>query len=297
MGTLTLSDSSKDILDSITGRVSNVPLLPQVVIRLLHLIGSSDHALQDVVQIVESDAALTSRVLRVSNSAAFYRGNQVHSVSKAILQLGEKMVAGIAIGSCTADVFKAPLEGYESGKGELWDHSLRTAIASREIAARYANNVGTDIAFTAGLLHDIGKAILSEYLHGRTSDMAKKCDENQYDFIQAELEEAGTDHAAVGGVLANHWNLPTAITETIQYHHKPFEAEQDHRPLVYVVHLGDLLAMMGGAGTGADTLAYKIDSGYEKYFTIDKETLPELMFTIQEEFTKTKSSVFLDEGA
>ncbi|MFH1734452.1 MAG: HDOD domain-containing protein, partial [bacterium] len=258
MGTITLSETNQDVIKNILGKVTNVPMLPQVVMRLLTLIGNSDHSFHEVVKIVESDAALTARILRVSNSAAFFRGNQVHSVSKAILQLGEKMVAGIAIGSCTSDVFKSPLHGYESAEGELWDHSLRTAIASREIASKFAKGVGTDLAFTAGLLHDIGKAILSEFLKGSTREMAQKCDAGNTDFLQAEIEHSGTNHAAVGGVLASHWNLPIAIAEAIQHHHSPAAAVDEFRALVYAVHLGDLVAMMGGTGTGADTLAYKI---------------------------------------
>ncbi|MFH1733632.1 MAG: HDOD domain-containing protein, partial [bacterium] len=84
--------------------------------------------------------------------------------------------------------------------------------------------------------------------------------------------------------------------EAIQHHHSPAAAVDEFRALVYAVHLGDLVAMMGGTGTGADTLAYKIDPGYEEYFSVDKDAIPELMFIVQDEFTRTKSAVFLDEG-
>lgn len=295
MGTIALESPHADLLQLIARQVSDVPMLPQVVTRLLSIIGDNDHSMQEVVKIVETDSALTARILRIANTAAFYRGNEINSVAKAIMHLGEKLVAGIAIGSCAENVFKQPLDGYESGEGELWDHSLRTAIASREIAARYSKNVSTDLAFTAGLLHDIGKSIISEFLKGNVEEMTRFCDNGNYeDFVAAEIDRVGTDHSMVGYSLAMHWGLPQAICATIRYHHRPGDADRNDQELIYVVHLGDLLAMMGGTGTGADSLSYKVNPGYETYLQLDQDDISNLMLTIQDEFTRTKEDIFAD---
>lgn len=293
MGTVTEPLTDEYLVATIADRVSKMPVLPHVVTRLLSLIGGGDHSLQTVVKIVETDASLTAQILRVANSAAFYRGRTVTTVSKAILHLGEKMVVGIAIGSCTSRVFDRPLDGYESERGELWDHSLRTAIAARETVALTSKAVSTDLAFTAGLLHDIGKSIISEFLNGSARDLTAECDGRQReDFVAAERHLIGTDHALVGYLLAQRWNLPEAISLAIRYHHRPSEADQEYRELVYVVHVADLLAMLGGMGTGADALSYTLDQGYADYLNLDKDGVPGVLLRIQEDFERTKAIVF-----
>ena len=297
MGTLTPSLQEITPLEAITKQVASVPVLPQVVSRLLAIIGGHDHSLHDMVKIVETDASLAARVLRVANSAAFFRGQTVDTLSKAILNLGEKLVAGIAIGSCTTKLFNHPLDGYESEAGDLWDHSLRTAIAARETASFASKKISTDLAFTAGLLHDIGKAIISEFLNGYTEEITNQCDIGQVeDFVAAEKGLVGTDHAEVGFALARHWNLPDPICTSIKNHHYPKRADEENQELVYVVHIGDILAMLGGTGTGADTLAYKMDEGYERYFKLEKDDVLQLLLFVEEEFSRTKTAVFAKQG-
>lgn len=280
------------ITDNIADRVKEMPMLSAVVSRLLQIMGDDDHSLQDIVYIVQNDAFLTSRVLRVANSAAYAPLEPIQTILKAIACLGEKMVMGIAIGSGSAKVFKRSLDGYESAAGELWDHSLRSAIASREIANYSALRQSSSLAFTAGLLHDIGKSIISEFLQGSTEQLTNLCDEGAAeDFLAAEREKVGTDHAAVGYELARHWRLPETLGAVIRYHHHPTEADDEFKELVYTAHLGDIVAMMGGTGTGADSLAYKIDRNYDKYIEMGKEELALVLLRVEEEFHRTKKSI------
>ncbi|MEE9553449.1 MAG: HDOD domain-containing protein [candidate division Zixibacteria bacterium] len=286
MGTLTTDDS-------IARRIKEMPMLSAVASRLLELTGDQDHSINDVGRIVESDAFLTSRVLRVANSAAFSPIDPIQTVNKAVSYLGEKMLIGIAIGSGSAKVFKTPLDGYESKAGELWDHSLRTAIASRELAEFAAKNLSPNIAFTAGLLHDIGKSVISEFLEGNTKDLTSLCDKGvAEDFLAAERSMAGTDHCEVGFQLGNHWRLPATLCAAIKYHHHPWKSEEEYKPLVYAVHLGDIVAMLGGVGTGADSFAYRIDINYDNYIKVGKEDLSYLLLKVEEEFSKTRNFVF-----
>jgi len=284
-------------IDEILQRVSNLPMLSSVASRLLTVIGDTKHSLKDVVSIVENDPALTARVLKIANSAAMSRGHEITTLSRAILQLGEKMVIGIAIGSCASQVYNRPLEGYESPEGELWDHSLLTAIASREISAYTERDVSPELSFTAGLLHDIGKSVISEFLRGNAEQMIQWLDTgNVEDFIQAERDLIGTDHAQVGMELAQHWSLPLPIIESIQFHHNPNEASGKFRDLVYVVHLGDIVAMLAGTSTGSDALAYKMDNNYTNSLKIKSGDIQKILLEAQQEFENTKSAIFAGGG-
>lgn len=288
-----------NIVEKITQRVLELPMLSVVASRLLTITGDDKHSLKDVVKIVENDSSLTTRILKTARSASYYRGKEVTTISQAILNLGEKMVVSLAMEACTSALFNNPLDGYESEAGELWDHSLRTAIASRELAYNTKNKVSPELAFTAGLLLDIGKAILSDYLigDGNTETMTKWLDSGEVeDFIQAERELIGTDHTEVGIVIAEHWNLPPPICAAIKDHHYPGSSEEFYRDLVYVVHLGDIIAMLGGAGTGVDSLAYRADIQYENFITLTAKDVLSITWSLQEEFREIKKAITTEEG-
>jgi putative nucleotidyltransferase with HDIG domain len=284
------------IHNTIIQRVTDMPMLPVVVSRLLEIIGDESHSTTDIVRVVENDPSLTTRVLRVANSAAFFRGNPISTLGRAIGHLGEKMVVDIAVGSCTVQMLNRPLRGYDSALGELWDHSLCTAISAREITHLAQNGASPDLAFTSGLLHDIGKAVLSEFLEGNVEKITALWDRKQVqDYLEGEKDIVGTDHTEVGYEIAKHWRLPKPLCEVIKHHHHPDKTDKDNLKLVYIVHLGDIIAMMGGSGTGADAMAYRIDPEYQHYIPINKNDLSQLFLTVQERFQSTKSSILASE--
>ncbi len=280
------------ILEKISKRIEEKPLPSMVAFEILKVIEDENHSLKQVVKLVENDASLTTEVLKVANSATYFRGMPVNTVNRAVLVLGEMMVVGVAICASSSIVFNSALEGYESPEGDMWEHSLRAAIASREIAKYTKNKVPPGLGFTSGLLHDIGKSVLSEFLIGSTSDLTDACEEGKdCDFLEAERLAVGTDHAEVGYQLAEKWGLPAALKTAIRQHHTPSKADAKHIPLAYTVHLGDLIAMLGGSGTGADALAYKIDNNYENYIRNDKDEFNIILLKVQEDFEIIKESL------
>jgi putative nucleotidyltransferase with HDIG domain len=261
-------------------------------LRLIELTGRDDYALDDVTRIVESDHALTAGVLKMVNSPVMGIRNPISTVQRAISFLGERMVVGIAVGICAPQVFNRPLAGYEGEAGALWAHSLRAAIAARELAPYLAEPVQGELAFTAGIIHDIGKSALSPFLDGFAADMASWVDSGELDAIQAEERAVGTNHCRIGALLARSWKIPEPMPGIIRHHHHPSEADPKDRPLAYLVHLGDMLAMMGGTGTGYDTMGYRIDPGYVDYIDIDTPGLEQLVVDTTAEFEKVNTALF-----
>ncbi len=283
------------ILEKISKRIEEKPLPSMVAFEILKVIEDENHSLKQVVKLVENDASLTTEVLKVANSATYFRGMPVNTVNRAVLVLGEMMVVGVAICASSSIVFNSALEGYESPEGDMWEHSLRAAIASREIAKYTKNKVTPGLAFTSGLLHDIGKSVISEFLVGTAADMTEACEKGKvHDFLEAERKAVGTDHAEVGCQLAEKWGLPVALKTVIKQHHSPVKADAKHIALVYTVHLGDLIAMLGGYGTGVDALSYKIDNNYENYIKIDKDEFSLILLKVQEEFELIKETLMSD---
>lgn len=271
--------------------IKSVPLLSASATQLLQTTTDPDHDLVEIVKIVKTDATLTARVLKIVNSAAFGLINEITSLDRAIAYLGERLIVSIAIGDCASQLFDKELSGYESEHGSLWRHDLRTAIASREVVAQSDSEINPDLAFTAGLLHDIGKALISDYLHGTASDVLSRIErEETRDYLSAEEELIGFDHPRAGYELAQAWKLPEPIAEVIRFHHTPAEAREEFRELVYAVHLGDNIAMMGGCGTGADSLQYRLDNDYVQYIDLQADGLASIMLMVNEEFDKLERS-------
>ena len=274
--------------EEIVDKARKIPLLSNGSMRLLEIIGDEHGDLQEMAKIIETDPALTVKVLEMVNSAAFNLLQPVSTVSSAIPYLGEKLIVGIAMSLCSPQVFNRPLFGYESEKGELWAHGLRTAIAANELAPLSKENISRGIAYTGGILHDIGKSVLSKFLTGTSQEMLQKIERGEVkDYLDAEDAMVGANHCRIGGELAKHWNLPPPLQAVISFHHHPSLAEESHRSLVYVVHLADMISMMGGTGTGSDNLGYTLDKNYTDYISIDEKGIENLMFKVLIEFEQT----------
>lgn len=280
-------------VDEILAKARQMPLLSSASTRLLSLLGDENHELDDVTKIIKTDAALTARILEIVNSAAFGLRQPVSTVSAAVPYIGEKLIISLAMNQSAPQVFNRPLMGYESQRGELWAHGLRTAIAASALSKKSRKEVHAGVAYTAGILHDIGKSVLSKFLTGSSPEMIKSIESGEiHDFLEAEEKKTGANHCEIGKELAKHWNLPMELQEAIAFHHKPSECDENFKHLVYVIHLADMVAMMGGTGTGTDNLAYKLDKKYTDYINIDQRGIDDLLLTVLIEFEKTKEALF-----
>lgn len=271
--------------------IQAVPMLSPSASRLLQITAEPEHELGDVIDLVKTDAHLTARVLKIVNSAAFGLLSKVTSIDRAISYLGERIVVSVAIDDCAGKLFERELSGYEAGSGALWQHDLRTAIGAREVVKQSGAAINAELAFTAGLLHDIGKALISDYLQGSVAEAVAMLNEtDSVDYLSAEEQLIGVDHTRIGYELASAWQLPPELIEVIHYHHEPAQAQEEYRPLVYAVHLGDNIAMLSGFGTGSDSLRYRLDQQYREHIDINAKTLANIVLTVDIEYEKLQES-------
>ncbi len=279
-----------EIKDEILQAIKDVPLLPPSVSELLAVTSDADFALADMVKIIKHDAVMTARLLRVVNSAAYNLAVEVDTVDRAVSMLGSRVIVGIALGNSADGLFSQPLDGYENNGEGVWRHDLYCAIAGRNVAMKAKVAFKPDLAFTGGLLHDIGKTVISGFLQGTASEMLRAIDEGEAgDFLQEEKHLTGLDHAEIGFELAKCWQLPEVLQNAIRYHHKPSEAPASDRALCYAVHIGDTLTMMAGYGTGSDSMQYAIEPGYTEYFDLSEDDLAMIMLESSEEFRELEA--------
>jgi putative nucleotidyltransferase with HDIG domain len=246
---------SKEILK----KIKSISPLSQCALQILRITSKDDYSLSEIVKIVECDSVLTANVLRVANSAAISPAKPIISIEMAISYLGERMIVNTALATCANHFFNKNLEGYESPQGELWHHSLMTAIASRVVSKNAKELMNANVVYTAGILHDIGKTIISSMLNGTPEKILDGISKNEYsDYLEAEHDILGFDHCEAGEALAAHWKLPDYYQHVIRFHHAPSSADEEFAPLCFAVHLGDIIAMMNGVGTGSDCLQYEL---------------------------------------
>ncbi|MBY0277108.1 HDOD domain-containing protein [Candidatus Binatia bacterium] len=217
-----------------------LPSAPHVVSRLVSL-GDGDADTSDLLATIDRDPALTARILRTANSPFFAQTRSVTSVTRAVVVLGLPMVRNLTLGLTVWDATSTHLAPQQARR--LWEHSLAVAHAAQHFAARTQAGAARD-AFTAGLLHDVGKLVLARQFPDAYRQVLAQATATP---LRPELERAavGHDHAAVGALLFERWRLPALLIDAVARHHDlPFAPD-----LAGVVGAANVLV---GCAPGAD---------------------------------------------
>lgn len=220
-------------------RTEALPTLPSVASHVLMIASNPDASATDLTKVIENDPSLTSKLLKVVNSAFYGFLQKIGTVKQAVVLLGTGEIIALAFGLTTAKLFNvSQLKGIYSPKS-LWQHSMCTGLIAENLCKRFPEYKKLGV-FTAGLLHDFGKILLIENfseLYGQVHAEAKK-----YSLPLFELEEEkfGLNHAIIGEFLATNWNLPDALIQAVAFHHQPFSAPS-HSQLAAIIGLADFL--------------------------------------------------------
>jgi len=243
-------------MERILAKVDEIPPLPAVVIKAIKTIDDPKSSSSDVAKIISQDEGLTAKVLKLANSAYYGFPRSITTLSEAITVLGYNTVKSLIYAAAAHGHMSGELKGYALDRGELWRHSLGVAIVSREIAKKVKHR-DIEQAFVAGLLHDIGKIVLNQFVRFGFTLIVKKVEVERVPFNQAEREILGFDHTDIGGRIAEKWNLPPELVDAIYHHHSPEESKVSPK-LTSIVHVANSLCLMLGWGIGADGLLYPL---------------------------------------
>jgi putative nucleotidyltransferase with HDIG domain len=224
------------------GEFEGLRPFPAIVQELVAYIGQPDFKIDRVRQMIESDPALASRLMRVANSAAYRAYEACTSLPKAIMRIGASNLAHLAMALATLTFFK-DLDGVGM---KIRDHSAGTAAIARELAFRQGRNVVSSMVLLAGLLHDVGKLLLLQTGDRDYSAMlAEELAANRAH--SRERDMLGFDHAMLGGHVLSRWNLPAPLPQIVARHHraKPGEMRPGFIPLaIAIVRLADQVDWM-----------------------------------------------------
>jgi len=219
--------------------------------RVIALTKNPATSARELENVIAQDPALAAGMLRQANSAYYGYARRISSLQEAIVVLGFQATQGLAMASAVAPLLKTQLVGYEIDQDGLWKHSMITAMAAKNLCKKVELPYG-DVAFTAGLLHDIGKLVISIYVQEVGAYLLEKVSVANLSYVELEEKIIGYNHATVGGFLAKGWNLPEDLVAAISYHHAPSGA-QNYAELASVIHVANGFASMLGIGGGVDS--------------------------------------------
>jgi len=248
----------KKILSVIYSKIDELPTLPAVVPRVLSLLEDPGADAGKLTEVVSHDPAMTSKILKVANSAYYGFPQKITSLERAVALLGFNMVKSLAVSVGVIKSLPSPdLAGLFDVKG-LWIHSLAVATAMRELAEQTVKFDDIESLFIIGLLHDLGKVLLCEFCPDEFARaLEQSAAEPPLPLDQAERKTIGFDHGQVGGMLLSRWKFPAAIVSPISTHHMADECPTDCAGPKDILMIADSLVRdlgIGEAGNRADPL-------------------------------------------
>jgi len=251
------------MLEEIIKSVKNIPAFPSVIHKIMLLVTQEDYVVTDLVKLIEYDQSITANILKISNSAYFGTKHKIKTIHDAVVYLGQQNLIHVVQTAGASRFYRKASGGYVLQAQDLWKHSVAVAIMSQILSQQSLQRVDPTL-YTAALLHDIGKVFLGEYVRESLLKIEELVNQNGYSFLEGEKEVLGVDHAALGGMIALHWNFPEEIREGIAYHHEPSLLEGKENFIPWLIHLSDQLCLMIGVDGGVDGLAY---NGLEESLT------------------------------
>ncbi|MGE4292872.1 MAG: HDOD domain-containing protein [Desulfovibrio sp.] len=272
--------------EEIIARIRDVKRMPTSVRKAFVLLGDPDVDMGELSRIIELDPGLTGNLLRLANSAYFGATRSISSVREAVVRLGAVNLKKLLTTAGLTPVANQEIKGYGLSPGMLLKHSITVAVSAEELAAQLGLQP-PEHTFTSGLLSDIGKIVLGTFLAVDADPILHLAHEKGLTFERAEEEVLGINHAEVGALLLDYWELPESIVQVVRWKYDPLGF--DGRDLALdLVHVADALAKMSGIGLGVDGLNYRPSDAVAKRLRLTSEvidrTMSEVLGKVEEVF-------------
>ncbi len=233
--------------DDIAEAINTLQPIPQAALKIMRIVKNGNYQISDITDELSKDQVLSARTLRICNSALFAGRIEIETLSDAILLLGETMLVQSILTAAVKSYYnQAGPAGYSLCRGGLFFHALGCALAAEKIAD-VTKVISPQKAYTAGLLHDIGKVVLDQYIAKVHPMFFREITNQGKNSLSAEKKFLGTTHCNTGAFLAGKWNFPISLVETILFHHDPDKSVK-YKKTVSIVYIANLLMSIFSTG-------------------------------------------------
>lgn len=263
------------LINQIIESMDQLPEVPVVALEVNRKLDDPEVTAKELASVITMDPSLTTKVLKLCNSAEYGFSRRIATISEAVSILGHQELKRIIFVIISHSLLSRPIEGYALEKGALWDNAITCGVYARHIAEKLAPKQA-ELAFTGALLRDIGKIVLEHYVASHAEAIEAYALTHKMSYAQAEAEVVGISHTEIGKVVAERFNFPDSLLMAICYHHEPShlpaETPRDIKVMVNIIHLADVFTMLSGDGLGIDGLMYPLDESVFEFLQLKKES-------------------------
>jgi len=277
--------STQTVIRKTIENISSLPTLPTVLDRITRLLHNPQTSAEQIGKAITADQALASKVLRLVNSAFYGFPGKIATITHAVVILGFSTIKNIVLTTSIFDAFKSKKNRFSGFDLEqFWYHSIACGAAAQTIAKQIGFEE-RETCFIAGLIHDIGKVILCQYMPDHFEKIITEVRAKDILFYESERQLFDITHQEVGGILAERWNLPIDLQYAVQRHHTPSTAS-DHFMVSAVTHCADVLARALDIGNGGDDKIPAISEPVWRNLGMANVPLQPLLESIEHEVEK-----------
>ena len=227
-------------LENIDDVIHKIKPIPQIALKVIRMIHSSDVSMAAIGKEIRQDQVLTAKIINLCNSAYFNPKNRIDTIDEAVVMLGERRILLLTFSIFTEYYYKDADNGYSLCKGGLFQHALGVAKAAEEIA-RETRKIESELGYTAGLLHDIGKIVLDQWVdHFYPMFYRNLYSDQNLSLVDVERKVFNIDHTQAGAKLAKLWDLPERLAYDIEFHHR-LDKYEPYSNLMHIINLANLL--------------------------------------------------------
>ncbi len=212
-----MNDSDKIDPKQLVEEYKDIPPMPNVMVKALSVIKNPTTGIAELAKIMQTDQSISTKTLSLVNSAFYGFRQQITSINKALVILGMMKAKNIIMSLALKQMMTT------QGSRDLWEHSIKCAVASEIIAKEY-KIINPDDAFVIGFLHDIGKILLNTKNPLKYSKVRYLAQQGNVDLVDLEDAQFGTNHCILGAYISKKWQLPVILTNCIRYHHDPSQS-------------------------------------------------------------------------
>lgn len=255
----------KELRKKIYSKIDELPTLPVVVTRLLGMFEDKKSNTASLTEAIEKDPSLTSKVLKVANSAYYGFSHQIASLDRAVAILGFNMVKSLVISIGVMKTMPSDKKTSLFSEKELWHHSITVAVVLREMGRRhYPDRRESELFFITGLIHDIGLIVFDQFFHNLFEDVLNENSrEDRERMCLAEKKIIGLDHGEVGGMLLERWNFPEEISNPVLFHHADEFQDGKNKEETALLKAADAVSHINSNDEYTDKVKEKIEYGKE----------------------------------
>lgn len=240
--------------------VMELATLPTVALKAVQLLRDEDVNVAKVKDTVSLDQSMTAKILRLVNSSFYGFQGKISSLSQAIILLGFNTVRNVILSVTVLQAFSGAKASQFFNTGLFWKHSVGTAFVAKKLAEHIRYNKPED-AFVGGLLHDVGRVFILQFLRDELIKIVGIRDHNDLSLREAEERVLGVDHAWIGAGIAKNWHFPPLLCSGIGYHHAPsvLSTHQEDYAIASLIHLADIICRGLNIGWGGDDFVPDVD--------------------------------------